>query len=304
MQLSIVVTTRNRKQKLLECLESIKKSDLAGIVFEVIVIDDFSIDGTEKLKEKDFNIENLRIIHNKKNLTMAASRNIGAKASSGEHILFVDDDNVIGRDMIKKLLEYAIKNEKTGIIGPQMHCLDNSQKYFSCQKFSFWTGKTNCYNSNDRKSYPSDGIPNVFLVAREVFGKCGYFDEKLMQTFTEPDLFFRAKKDGQECLTIEGAKTYHDIGLQNRFHPDELGGDFPAKAYCVMRNRSVMVGRYGKLIHKLIYGIFFSWLWPLAYSAMVLLYGRFDLIKLYWRGWWDGMIFLMSDRLRDFKISY
>lgn len=296
MLISIVVTTRNRKRRLLDCISAIRRADLGGFVFEIIVVDDCSSDGTEKLGDADLGADGLRIIHNARNLMMAGARNIGTRATSGKYILFIDDDNEIDKLMIKNLLEFAEKNEKAGIVGPQMHRLDNKEKYFSFQKINFFTGKTDCHSRSSSEFYRSDGIPNVFMARKEVFENCGYFDEELIQTFTEPDLFFRAKEKGYGCFTVEGAKTFHDIG-SSRFHPDELGGDFPQKAYCVMRNRSVIIKRYGKFYHKIIYGLFFSWIWPLLYLLAVVRYGRFDLARLYWRGWRDGMVYLTTGRL-------
>ena len=46
MDLSIVITTRNRKIDLLECIDSIKESDLKNIEHELIIVDDASDDGT------------------------------------------------------------------------------------------------------------------------------------------------------------------------------------------------------------------------------------------------------------------
>ncbi|MFH1048216.1 MAG: glycosyltransferase family 2 protein [Patescibacteria group bacterium] len=298
MKLSIIITTRNRKNDLLECVNSIKRSKLLNFDWELIVVDDNSNDGTEKIKIEGLEIENGLVVHNETQQMMVKSRNIGVKNSTGKYILFIDDDNIIDEDMIKKLVDFADNNEKYGIVGPSMYYLKERKKYLDYQKINFFTGKTSgVIDNSNGKICKSDGIPNVFLIRREVFKKCGLFDESLIQTFTEPDFAFNAKRFGYKCGIIKEAKTYHNVGsgLSDRC----LGGEFKQKAYCLMRNRSLIIARYGKIYHKIIYIIFFSWFWPLLYSFLILREKRIDLVKLYWLGFKDGFIYFFTGKLNN-----
>lgn len=300
MDISIIITTRNRKEKLLRCLQSIKESDLADLSWEIILVDDFSADGTENMTEHDLAIENLRIIHNAKQKMMVKSRNIGAKEGQGKYLLLIDDDNEIEKEMIKTLFDFAEENQQFGIIGPSMHYLDTKEKYLDGQKINFFTGKTTSFIDDSSCLYSlSDGIPNVFLIRREALEKIGWFDEEMIQTFTEPDFFFQAKKLNYQCAVIKKAITFHDISRRDRFHPDSLGGDFLQKAYCVMRNRTILIFRYGRIYHKLVYFFFFSWFWPLVYSLIVIRKKRWEMIRLYWQGWWDGIVFALTGKIKN-----
>ena len=188
MDLSIVITTRNRKKDLLECIDSVKKSDFKGIEYELIIVDDASDDGTEKITHEDIILKNLKIIHNDTQQMMVRSRNIGAKNSSGKYTLFIDDDNVIDEDMINNLVDFAENYPEFGLIGPSMYFFESKEKYMDYQKISLVTGKTSYFIGNKESNYyDSDGIPNVFIIKKEAFEVCGYFDEKLIQTYTEPD---------------------------------------------------------------------------------------------------------------------
>lgn len=292
--LSVVVTTVNRKSCLLECVESIAKSDFSDIEWELIIIDDCSSDGTEKLKGNDFGIKNTRVVHNKTQEYMIASRNIGIRESSGRQILFVDDDNVVDRLMIKTLFEFQNQNPEFGIVGPSMYYFQTKKKYTDYQRFNFYTGKTNCYIDSDkrRKIVEADGISNVFMVEREVFKKTGCFDEKLISDYTELELAVKAAKTGFKCAVIKMARTYHKLPVINTGRVRHQGGHRPQVAYCLIRNRFIIVLRYGTLLQKVVFLSLFSWLWPLVYSFSVLRSRRFDTIKLYWRGWFDGVRYL------------
>ncbi|MFA6329461.1 MAG: glycosyltransferase [Candidatus Micrarchaeia archaeon] len=302
MDLSVVITTKNRKQRLLDCLDSIFQSERTGFSFEVIVIDDFSNDGTEKLGEttlqRKFHFPNLFIRHEKTPLKMVKARNLGARLAKGKYILFIDDDNVIHPTMIGTLFKFAKDNLKYGIVGPSMYLLHNKKKYLDYQKINLFNAKTTGFiGKGAHKAYLSDGIPNVFLVKREVFEKCGYFDERLIQTFTEPDFSLNAKIYGFETAMCPKAITYHDIPAANE--PGRSIGSVPAKAYCLIRNRFVIVKRYGNTLNKLVFILFFSWVWLLIYSFLALREGRRDLVPLYFAGFQDGLYFFLTNRFRS-----
>lgn len=293
MKLSVIITTRNRKSDLMKCLDSVKGARFLDFDWELIVVDDYSNDGTENLKVDDIGLRNGLVVHNKTQQMMVKSRNIGVKESVGEYLLFIDDDNMIDEDMIKGLVNFADSDETYGIIGPSMYYLKQNRKYLDFQRFNFFTGKTSgVVDNSEREICDSDGVPNVFLIRKKVFERCGLFDESLIQTFTEPDFCFNAKKFGYECGIVKISKTYHNVddSLSGR----SLGGQFNQKAYCLMRNRSVVIARYGKFYHKIVYILFFSWFWPLLYSLLAFKNKRRDLIGLYWLGFKDGLFYFFT----------
>jgi len=300
MDLSIVITTRNRKEDLFDCINSIKVSDFKNIEYELIIVDDASDDGTEKITQEDIVLNNVKIIHNYTQQMMVRSRNIGAKNSSGKYVLFIDDDNIIDKEMIFNLLDFAENNPEFGMIGPSMYYFESKEKYMDGQKISLITGKTSYFVGEEEKDYyDSDGIPNVFMIKKEAFEVCGYFDEKLIQTYTEPDFAKMIQKKGFKCCIVPKAKTYHKIKKEDDLKPISMGGKFKQKAYCLMRNRVVYIARYGNFINKFLYTIFFSWFWPCIYSFFALKNKRLDLVKLYWRGFYGGMVYLFTGKLKS-----
>lgn len=297
IKVSIVITTRNRIDDLTACIESIATANLNELCFEIIVVDDASTDATKDLDPRKLAIKNLTIIRNSSQSMMVKTRNKGAKQAKGELVLFVDDDNVIDKGMIMHLVQFADQHPEYGVIGPQM-CYHPSQRpYLSYQLINLFTGKTSgILENSSREFFESDGIPNVFMVRRNTLEKCGYFDESIVQTYTEPDLAFAARRLGFKCAMLSQAITYHRI-------PEgggaiQLGGNqFRQKAFFLMRNRTVMVARYGSILQQMVYFSFFVWAWPVLYSILVLREKRFDLIGLYWSGHFSGLKYFFTRRL-------
>ncbi|MFA5961771.1 MAG: glycosyltransferase family 2 protein [Parcubacteria group bacterium] len=298
MDLSIIITTRNRKSELLSCIKSINASQHDIGTWEIIVVDDNSNDGTEKFELADLEVANGKIIHNSVQQMTARARNMGYEKSSGRFILFIDDDNILDREMIRVLFDFALTNSVYGIVGPTMYYLKTKQKYLDFQKINLFTGKTSgMIDETNHAVCESDGVPNAFLIKREVFENCGLFDEELIQTFAESDFAFRAGRYGYKCGMLKKAKIYHNVTLADNKTARALGGKFKQKAYCLMRNRTVIIVRHGNLFQKTGYLLFFSWVWPLIYSLFMLREKRFDLVGLYWDGFFDGIRYFFTGRL-------
>ncbi len=90
---TVIVPIYNALTHLTECLESIASQDYCD--YEVILIDDGSIDGSGEISEHfaESN-DNFRVIH-KENAGVSAARNIGIDSAKGTFIIFVDSDDVL-----------------------------------------------------------------------------------------------------------------------------------------------------------------------------------------------------------------
>jgi len=104
MTLSIIIPTYNEKNTILRILELIEKVNLGEIKKEIIIIDDFSSDGTKEILH---NLKNkYKIIFKNKNEGKGAAVKEGFLLSTGDFLIIQDAD-----------LEYD-PNEYIGIIKP------------------------------------------------------------------------------------------------------------------------------------------------------------------------------------------
>lgn len=299
MNLTVVITTRNRKKDLMECVDSLSESSYKD--FEIIIIDDNSLDGTEYLQKKDFNIKNLSIFHSKHQLMMVGARNLGADKAKREWVMFVDDDNIVDRDLVKNMWECCQKNVNFGIIGAPVYFFYDRKKHFSAQKLSFYTGaiRTIIGEKINTDIIESDGAPNIFMTRKDILKKTNYFDPSLIQTLTDVDFAFIVKNLGFKCGICQKAITYHKVRQEDNLKPRSMGGVFKQKSYCLIRNRMVVIKRYGNLIQKTVFLILFSWVWPIIYSVLAIKNKRSDLVKAYRYGFKDGLIYFLSGQLKN-----
>ncbi len=302
VKLSVVITTRNRAYKLLQCISSVLSSDYVEN-YEIIVVDDASTDDTQDIVHKfiDSNChQRIRYIKNDQQLMMVRSRNLGAKASVGKYILFIDDDNCIDRSMINVLIQHIENHPDVGIIGPAMYARAANTPYLLYQRISKYTGRTKGYNTSQSIINESDGVPNVFMIRASVMHECDFFDERIVQTFTEPDFAANAKRNGYNCVMHSQAKTYHDVELNGLILQIKLN-IYSQKAYFSLRNRGLYIIKYGSKANKLIYFGLFAHVWPFIYVTTSIYAKKYNVAKLYFWGYIDSLKILFSGNVPSFE---
>lgn len=95
---SIIVPVYNVEKYIKKCLDSILNQSFKD--YEVIVVNDGTKDNSIELIQ-DYPVK----IINQKNQGLSAARNKGVKHATGEYIIFVDSDDWIEKDLLKKINE-------------------------------------------------------------------------------------------------------------------------------------------------------------------------------------------------------
>ena len=102
---SIIVPVYNRERSISYCISSVLALDYEN--FELIIVDDGSVDNTLMIcrtyAEKDNRIK----IISKGNEGVSVARNVGIDASNGDYITFVDSDDVVLPSHLDVLLRYS-----------------------------------------------------------------------------------------------------------------------------------------------------------------------------------------------------
>ena len=89
-KVSVIIPHWNGIDVLSECLDSLGKSTYKNI--EIIVVDNASTDGSQDWIRS--NHPNIILIQNNSNLGYAEGCNVGAESSSGEYLIFLNNDTV------------------------------------------------------------------------------------------------------------------------------------------------------------------------------------------------------------------
>lgn len=113
IKVSVIVPVYNGESYIKACIDSILNQTLKEI--EIIVINDGSIDNTNKVLEnyrKEYPNQ-IKVIE-KENEGQGKARNVGINLAKGEFLTFVDSDDTIEPNMLKKMYD-TIKKQHTDI---------------------------------------------------------------------------------------------------------------------------------------------------------------------------------------------
>jgi len=219
MDISIIIVSYNTKDYLRNCLSSFYNY-LTGVVFEIIVVDNNSEDGSPEMVKREF--PDVKLILNDGNYGFAKANNRGFEHSTGEFILFINSDCELKDDSIFKLLDYAKEHGDVGIAGPKLAYPDGTFQPSVGRFPSFYTEiSDNLLISRipfisrlfegryDRKCYSHtkevDWITGAcILVRREAYKEAGMFDERYFMYMEDIDL---SKK-----MADKGWKVIHHLG--------------------------------------------------------------------------------------------
>jgi len=104
MKVSVIIPVYNGKNYIKQSINSALNQTFKDV--EVIVIDDFSNDGTYEYVLNEFgNAGKVKIFRNEKNMERSYSRNFGFNVSSGEYIFFLDYDDEWKANYIEETIE-------------------------------------------------------------------------------------------------------------------------------------------------------------------------------------------------------
>uniref|UniRef100_A0A7V3ZYC5 Glycosyltransferase n=1 Tax=candidate division WOR-3 bacterium TaxID=2052148 RepID=A0A7V3ZYC5_UNCW3 len=201
-EVSIVIPVYNNSNLTYNCLRSILLH--TNGLYEVVLVDDNSQEkeAQELLKK----IKNVRIIRNKENMGFVESCNIGAKASRGKYILFLNNDTLVTENWLTPLLD-LIKREDVGAVGAKLVYPDGKLQEAGgiiWKDASGWNyGR---YDDPDKPEY--NFVREVdycsgaaLMVKREIWEKIGGFDRRFKPAYYEDtDLCFSIRKMGYKVL--------------------------------------------------------------------------------------------------------
>ncbi|PYJ07797.1 MAG: glycosyl transferase [Verrucomicrobia bacterium] len=108
---SVMVATYNGARTLENCLQSVTRLNYPD--YEVILVDDGSVDATPEIASRFPTVRYLR----QSNQGLAAARNTGIRAAKGEIVAFTDDDCRADEDWLYYLVSDLLRGDFAGIGG-------------------------------------------------------------------------------------------------------------------------------------------------------------------------------------------
>ncbi|MDQ7799268.1 MAG: glycosyltransferase family 2 protein [Candidatus Edwardsbacteria bacterium] len=260
--ISVVILNWNNLSDTIECIDSLLKN--VHPVNKIVIVDNGSTDGSGKMLAEKYSKDQLiELFFNEVNEGFSKGVNLGVKKalkSNPDYILLLNNDTVLDRDCIKKMVDACDLNNKCGIAGPRIFY--NHKKEIVWQGggyFNYYTGGNVVPEKNKKpKVYKTNFVSATFLtgcimlIKTVVFDKIGLLDEDIFFYEEDVDFCLRAVKSGYNLQYVPSAVAWHKVeGI--RLTPFAFYNRARSRIIVLRKNFNKIYVAYGILSHFLLF---------------------------------------------------
>jgi GT2 family glycosyltransferase len=229
MKLSVVIVNYNVKYFLEQALHSVAKSK-TDFEFEVLVVDNASVDGSAEMVRQRF--PEVQLIISKDNLGFSKGNNLAIRAAKGEYILLLNPDTIIREDTLLQVVHFMDTHPDAGALGVKMidgkgQFLPESKRGFPSPEVAFYKmsglsrlfpqsrtfGKYHLGYLPDDQIHEVEVLSGAFMLLRgSVIRKIGGLDEDYFMYGEDIDLSYRITQMGYKNYYYPKAPIIHFKG--------------------------------------------------------------------------------------------
>ena len=220
MKLSIIIPHHNGKKLLLDCLESLF-DNISIDSFEVIVVDNLSIDGSAD--EAKIQFPSIHLLKSKKNLGYSGGCNFGAKKAIGEYIIFLNNDTFHTKNWIEELINFLDKNPHAGAAQPKiLNAIDKDTFDYAggaggyIDKYCFPFVRGRLFNTLEKDLNQYDSAKKIFwasgaafIIRKDLLHELNFFDNIFFAYMEEIDLCWRLQALGWGIWNVPTSVVFH-----------------------------------------------------------------------------------------------
>ena len=225
--ISVIVPNWNGSRYLADCLESLRSQTYRR--FEVLVVDNGSTDGSDRMVLERF--PEFRLVPLADNKGFAAAVNEGIRRSKGDLVALLNNDAEAEPDWLERLAEASVANPEADFFACKILLHDRRDVIHSAGDFyrkDGVPGNRGVWQKDrgqfDREEYVAAACGGASGWRRSLFEDVGLFDESLFMYCEDVDLSLRAQLRGHRCLYLPSARVYHRLSA--------TGGGETASFYC------------------------------------------------------------------------
>lgn len=241
-ELAIIMLNWNGHEDTIECIKSIRSNE--DYHYTIFILDNgskkesidyiktwmennyksnyFISDYNQFKYKRDFNEADMYIIENDQNFGFAKGNNIIWDKIKGEYdyVLLLNNDTVIEKNAITKMLEYMKSNSSVGAVSCDIRLYSDRNILWNAGGYFTWYGDRKYFTQNEIDNYKRKGINVIstpfitgcaLMVRKSVSESIGIFTEKFF--FGEEDFNYckRLQKSGIKVETVLDSTIYHKV---------------------------------------------------------------------------------------------
>lgn len=175
---SILIVNHNGLEYLSNCLMSLKNSTYPKNCFEVILVDNNSVD--KSIKHVEENFPWVKLVKSSINLGFAGGNNLGLKYANGTYIALLNNDTVVHSKWLEEMIKVAESDSKIGICTSKI----NFFYRFLTLKINI-SGLENLTDNTKDSNSPILKLSQINFDGKDITEDCHYLDG-----FSPPTMVF------------------------------------------------------------------------------------------------------------------
>lgn len=252
MKLAVCILNWNGLHYTTKCIESLLRSNTTD--FDIHVLDNGSNqDEAAQLRQQFSN--RVFVTRNSNNLGFAEGYNQLLRSLRDRgytHYILLNQDALVDKYCIARLIEYAQHHPECGAIGPAVLNQEHSTIQSVGARINLYTGKISSAHQGESTTVLTNLQPravdvvlgNCMLISREAWDTVGEFDSSYFAYYEEADWCMRAKLMNIECYSLPTAIVTH-----------AKSGGF--RTYLVIRNMIWFVQKFGSVWQRIVFFLYY-----------------------------------------------
>lgn len=230
-ELTIVILSYNVRRLLVDCLNSLYKSQKKSDNWKIVVVDNNSPDDSVKYVRAHF--PQVKLIANSKNLGFAAGNNVALEKVTSPYTLLLNPDTVVYPGSVQTVLSYVDSHPDVAAATCRVELPDKSLDYSCHRRFPdpwnsflyFYSGffkRFSSYSklSNSSEIHEIDALTGAFALIRTQAGQSVHWlDEDYFWNGEDLDFCYRLKKANWKIMYIPSVKITHFKGSSSGLRP-------------------------------------------------------------------------------------
>jgi len=247
-----VILNSSRRDDTLECLGSLLGNSYQNQ--KVIVLDNHSTDGSVAAIREAY--PDVQILSLEQNLGYAGNNNVGIEIAieqGADWVFVLNEDIVLDRECLAKLIEVGESDPQIGILGPMVYHHDEPNIIQSAGGMlgEYWEsihlGKNETDQGQFTKPHSVEWISGcAILVRRQAIDQAGMLDGNYFIYWEETEWCIRVRRAGWKIIHVPQAHIWHK-GVKRDYQPK------PSFTYYGTRNHLLTLAKHRAPLYVRLY---------------------------------------------------
>ena len=299
-EITVVIPNYNGMKYLAECMTSLCREQQNAPGYEVLIIDNASVDGSVEYLQKEWCGEGVRLISLPENTGFCHAVNLGIRVSKTPYVILLNNDTKAEAGFVRGLYDAIRENEKIFSVSAKMlmwdrpELIDDAGDRYCVLGWAYSRGKGRPAADYDKSVPVFSACGGAAIYRRSVFEEIGYFDEEHFAYLEDLDIGYRARIYGYENWYEPKAAVLHygSASTGSRYNP--------RKTLLASANSIYVIGKNMPLLQCILNLPFFL----LGFGIKFMFFCKKRMGKLYLKGLAAGLKRSVGTKGRQHKVPF